>query len=99
MDNSLRVNPDVLVAGSQRLDDIGDEMRSVLHALREAQDRLRGTWTGQTADTADTRFSELLANFNKHLDDLAHDADQLRTAAGLYRTEDSESGAVIAEQM
>jgi WXG100 family type VII secretion target len=99
MDNSLRVNPEVLVAGSQRLHDIEDEMRSVLHSLHSAQDRLRATWTGQTADTADTRLSELLADVNRHLDDLAHDADQLRTAAGLYRTEDSESGAVIAEQM
>ena len=99
MDNSLRVNSDVLVAGSQRLHDIHDEMRSVLDTLHAAQDRLRGTWTGQTSDIADTRFSELLANFSKHLDDLAHDADQLHTAAGLYRTEDNESGAVIAEQM
>ncbi|ODR18023.1 hypothetical protein BHQ19_27650 [Mycolicibacterium porcinum] len=77
-------------------------MRSVLDTLHAAQDRLRGTWTGQTsdtADTADTRLSELLANFSTHLDLLAHDADQLRTAAGLYRTEDNESGAVIAEQM
>ncbi|OBB10293.1 hypothetical protein A5761_28290 [Mycolicibacterium setense] len=74
-------------------------MRSALDTLHAAQDRLRGTWTGQAADTADTRFSELLANLSRHLDDLAQDADQLRSAAGLYRTEDGESGAVIAEQM
>lgn len=99
MDNSLRVNPEVLVAGAQRLHDIRDEMRSVLHTLYVAQDRLRGTWSGQTADIADTRFSELLANFGKHLDVLAGEADDLRTAAELYATEDGESGAVIAEQM
>ncbi|MBU8820401.1 WXG100 family type VII secretion target [Mycolicibacterium goodii] len=93
------MNPEVLIAGSQRLHDIGDQMRSVLHTLRGAHDQLRGTWTGQTADTADARLTELLVTFDKNLDELTHDAAQLRTAAGLYQREDHASAAVIDEQM
>lgn len=99
MDNSLRVNPDELQRGAQRLSDVHNALRSALTKVRDAHDTLRGSWAGGAATTGNAMWTGLDSALSTHLEDLADNADKLCAAAGLYRGQDGESADAIGRQL
>jgi len=99
VDNSLRVSSEVLQHGAQRLDDVYEGLQSTLGKARDAQESLRGSWSGGAATTGNAMWADLHDALSNHLEALADNLSKLRIAAGLYRGQDGESAVDIEQQM
>ena len=99
MSNSLRVNPDVLTHGALQLQNTHEELRATLAKVASGQDVLCGTWSGSAATRGQNIWSKMHAAFTGHIDQLAGNAENLHTAAGLYRDRDEQSRASLDQQM
>ena len=99
MDNSLRVDPDVLDHGAAQLHAAHDAIQAALSRAHDSHETLQGAWRGRTADVGAQMWTDVHDKFRRHLDALADNATKLSVAAGLYGGQDASSGADIAQQM
>jgi WXG100 family type VII secretion target len=99
MDNSLRVNPDVLDHGAGQLHAVHDTIQSALSKARDSHETLQCAWHGRAAEAGAQMWADVHDKFRRHLDALADNATKLSIAADLYRDQDASSGADIAQQM
>jgi hypothetical protein len=97
-DNTLRVDPDVLSDGARRLRSIEREPAGYFDPGPHRSGAPAGTVVRRRS-TGNQMWSGLYERFAHHLDALADNADNLHTAAGMYRNQDENLGAGIDQQM
>ncbi|WP_081831176.1 MULTISPECIES: WXG100 family type VII secretion target [unclassified Mycobacterium] len=99
MDNSLRVDPDVLDHGAAQFHAAHSAIQAALSRARDSHETLQGAWHGRAADAGAQIWADVHDKFRRHLDALADNATKLSVAARLYRGQDASSGADIAQRM